>query len=118
MEKRCSLGLFCSALFIAFDPVFGAQIEAVTEKDKPLTKKSSASRPARRYPWKTSILTTVFWIGEQPGGNNLVPNRTSAWDKQWTKTTAVLMTQILPIGVIISGEIYTAAEPILLRTPL
>ena len=26
-----------------------------------------------------------FWIGERPGGNNLVPNRTSAWDKRWTK---------------------------------
>jgi hypothetical protein len=85
MEKRCSLGLFSFALFIAFDSVSAAQIEAVTEKDKPLIRKSSASRPARQCPWKTSIVTTVFWIGEQPGGNNLVPNRTSSWDKQWTK---------------------------------
>jgi len=30
-------------------------------------------------------VTTVFWIGEQASGNNLVPNRTSCWDKQWTK---------------------------------
>jgi hypothetical protein len=85
MEKRCSLGLFCFALFIAYDPAFAAQTEAVTEKDKPLIRKSSASRPARRYPWKTSIVTTVFWIGERPSGNNLVPNRTSAWDRQWTR---------------------------------
>src|SRR5881296_1171237 len=85
MEKRCSLGFFCFALFIAYDPAFASQIEAVAEKDKPLVRKSSASRPVRRYPWKTSIVTTVFWIGEQPGGNNLVPNRTSAWDKRWTK---------------------------------
>jgi hypothetical protein len=41
--------------------------------------------PGQRYPWKTNIVTTVFWIGEQPSGNNLVPNRTSSWDKQWTK---------------------------------
>jgi hypothetical protein len=83
MGKRCSLALFCFATFIAFDPAF-AQIEAVSEKNKPRLRKSSASRPAP-FPWKTNIVTTVFWIGEKPGGNNLTPNRTSAWDKQWTK---------------------------------
>jgi hypothetical protein len=46
--------------------------------------KTRSEAPAR-YPWKTNIVTTVFWIGEQAGGNNLVPNRTSCWDKQWTK---------------------------------
>jgi hypothetical protein len=47
----------------------------------------SAPPPERgeRYPWKKSIVTTVFWIGEQPSGNNPVPNRTSSWDKNWTK---------------------------------
>ena len=83
MEKRCSLGLVCFALFIAFDSVLVAEIEAV--KEKPLIKKSSASPSARRFSWKTSIVTTVFWIGEKPGGNNLTPNHTSSWDKQWTK---------------------------------
>jgi hypothetical protein len=102
MGKRCSLGLSFVALLIAFDPAFSGQIESVTEKDKPLIRKSSPSRPAQRYPWKTSIVTTLFWIGEQPGGNNLVPNRTSAWTNDGQETTAVLMTQILPIGVIIS----------------
>ena len=86
MGKRCSPGLCCFALFVAFDSAFAAQIEAVTEKDKPVIKKSSASRRARPYSWKTNIVTTVFWIGEQPGGNNLVPNRTSSWDKQWAKS--------------------------------
>jgi hypothetical protein len=83
MGKCCSLGLFCFAVFI-FDPTF-AQIGAVNEKDNPRIRKSSSSRPARPFPWKTNIVTTLFWIGEQPGGNNLTPNRTSAWDKQWTK---------------------------------
>ena len=83
MGKRCSLGLFCFAVFI-FDPTF-AQIGAVNEKDNPRIRKSSSSRPARPFQWKTNIVTTLFWIGEQPGGNNLTPNRTSAWDKQWTK---------------------------------
>ena len=82
MGKRCSLGLFCFAVFIAFGQAF-AQIEAISEKDKPRVRKWSASRPA--FPWKTNIVTTVFWIGERPGGNNLVPNHTSAWDKQWAK---------------------------------
>ena len=85
MGNRCSLGLCCLALFIALGAA-SAQIEAVTHKDKALVRTSSASRRARPYPWKTQIVTTVFWIGEQPGGNNLVPNRTSAWDKQWAKS--------------------------------
>src|SRR5262249_3153752 len=42
-------------------------------------------QPGQRYPWKNNIVTTVFWIGEKPSGNNPVPNRTSSWDKQWTK---------------------------------
>src|SRR6266496_3610734 len=73
MGKRCSLGLFCFALFPAFDPAFAAQIEAVADKGKPLIRKASASRPAHQYPWKTDIVTTIFWIGEQPAGHNLVP---------------------------------------------
>ncbi|PYJ19521.1 MAG: hypothetical protein DME92_12170, partial [Verrucomicrobia bacterium] len=47
----------------------------------------SAARPepGQRYPWKANIVTTVFWIGEKPSGNNPVPNRISSWDKEWTK---------------------------------
>ena len=41
--------------------------------------------PGERYPWKKSIVTTVFWIGEKPSENNPVPNRTSSWDKDWTR---------------------------------
>jgi len=45
----------------------------------------TSSRPAvQRYPWKTNIVTTVFWAGEQAGGNNPVPNYKSAWDFNWT----------------------------------
>src|ERR1700745_1580327 len=39
-----------------------------------------------RYPWKKEIVTTVFWIGEQPSANNPVPNSSSSWDKQWSKS--------------------------------
>ena len=30
------------------------------------------------------FVTTVFWIGEQAGGNNPVPNNRSSWDLNWT----------------------------------
>ncbi len=39
-----------------------------------------------RYPWKRQIVTTVFWIGEMPSGNNPVPNRSSSWDKDWARS--------------------------------
>lgn len=85
MGKRCSLILSCVALLTPSGPAFAGQIEPVTPKDKLLSGKSSATRTSKRYSWKANIVTTVFWIGERPGGHNLVPNRTSAWDKEWTK---------------------------------
>jgi len=36
-----------------------------------------------RYPWRRGIITTIFWIGERPRGNNPVPNARSSWDKYW-----------------------------------
>jgi hypothetical protein len=38
-----------------------------------------------RYPWKRNIVTTVFWVGEQPTKNNPVPNCKSSWDQHWHK---------------------------------
>lgn len=38
-----------------------------------------------RYPWKKEIVTTIFWVGEQPTVNNPTPNRASSWDKNWTQ---------------------------------
>ncbi len=46
----------------------------------PTTSRTSISR----YPWKTRIVTTVFWIGEAAAGNNPVPNIKSSWDANWT----------------------------------
>jgi hypothetical protein len=37
-----------------------------------------------RYPWKMNIVTTIFWVGERPSGNNPVPNDKSSWDKYWS----------------------------------
>jgi hypothetical protein len=50
------------------------------QSDPPLLKKIG-----NQYPWKSQIVTTVFWIGEKPSGNNPVPNRSSSWDANWTK---------------------------------
>jgi hypothetical protein len=38
-----------------------------------------------RYPWKTDIVATVFWVGEQPTENNPTPNNKSSWDTEWVK---------------------------------
>ncbi len=38
-----------------------------------------------KYPWKTDIMTTVFWVGELPTVNNPTPNTKSSWDTQWTQ---------------------------------
>ncbi|HEU4770714.1 MAG TPA: hypothetical protein VFS68_01035, partial [Candidatus Udaeobacter sp.] len=46
---------------------------------------ASELQPGQRYPWKSNIVTTIFWIGEKPSENNPVPNRASSWDKEWTK---------------------------------
>jgi hypothetical protein len=36
-----------------------------------------------RYPWKTDIVATVFWVGETPTANNPTPNNKSSWDVNW-----------------------------------
>ncbi len=38
-----------------------------------------------RYPWKTDIVATVFWVGEKPTQNNPTPNHKSSWDVQWAE---------------------------------
>lgn len=47
---------------------------------------TSSRTSTQRYPWKTNIVTTVFWIGEQPTENNPVPNTKSSWDANWTQS--------------------------------
>src|SRR5206468_817820 len=49
-----------------------------------LSYSDSESVPERVLTWKMNIVTTVFWVGEQSGGNNPVPNYRSSWDFNWT----------------------------------
>lgn len=44
------------------------------------TRPRSTASP---YPWKREIVTTVFWIGEEPTEKNPTPNHMSAWDRNW-----------------------------------
>jgi hypothetical protein len=91
-----------SALFTHSAPaaVPSAKVKVTKKSSKPqetslLTMDPYASAPksdpprlqaAERFPWKKEIVTTVFWIGEAPTANNPVPNRSSSWDKAWTKS--------------------------------
>jgi hypothetical protein len=39
----------------------------------------------QKYPWRTNIVTTTFWVGEDAAPNNPVPNVASSWDPNWSK---------------------------------
>ena len=52
----------------------------------PTHLRSAPPSPSEPYPWKRQIVTTVFWIGEKPSENNPAPNRSSSWDKEWSKS--------------------------------
>jgi len=39
--------------------------------------------PVPKYPWKTNITATIFWVGEKPTQNNPTPNHASSWDTKW-----------------------------------
>jgi len=59
--------------------------ESVLLRVEPRLPRPTAQRAGnnRRYPWKTNIVTTVFWVGELPTQNNPVPNTKSSWDTEW-----------------------------------
>lgn len=46
----------------------------------------SAPLSPGRYPWKSKIVTTVFWVGESASVNNPVHNRSSCWDQNWKES--------------------------------
>jgi hypothetical protein len=61
----------------------GPTVFAPTSKTHSVVSAASFSAP-RQFPWKTDIVTTVFWVGELPTANNPTPNVSSSWDKNWT----------------------------------
>jgi hypothetical protein len=88
-----------SSLFAHGSPAKGEPAKVKLSKrserssdDRRLNIEAIAFPPSRlgseqeRFPWKRNIVTTVFWIGEAPAGNNPVPNHVSSWDKDWAKS--------------------------------
>jgi len=62
--------------------------KAITEVEPQVRTSASPSKPGGfggRYPWKTNIVTTVFWVGETPTKNNPTPNHKSSWDTKWAQ---------------------------------
>jgi hypothetical protein len=53
------------------------KVEPDTQRNQPL------GHTDVKCPWHEGIVTTVFWIGENPSANNPVPNHSSAWDNNW-----------------------------------
>src|SRR5256885_9039697 len=83
-----------------------------------LSTEHSASATGERYPWKKNIVTTVFWIGERPSGNNPVPNRRSSWDKNWTRNYGgfVVPNPANP-GKVIAGEFKPRQQTVYFALP-
>ena len=57
-----------------------------TKITPPSAVTTPSSTPATKYPWKTGIVTTTFWIGESPAPKNPVPNYASSWDPNWMQS--------------------------------
>ena len=49
-----------------------------------LISRNALSGGPGRYLWRRQIVTTIFWVGERPGGHNPVPNLRSSWDRYWS----------------------------------
>ena len=64
----------------------GSRIGVESLAFAPTHLRSAPPSPGEQYPWKSQIVTTVFWIGEKPTENNPVPNRASSSDKEWSKS--------------------------------
>jgi hypothetical protein len=45
----------------------------------------STGPATQRFPWKTNIVTTVFWVGEKQDAGKMSLEHASVWDKDWQK---------------------------------
>jgi TonB family protein len=54
--------------------------EAATSSSTPIADR----RPSGgAFPWKTNVVTTVFWVGEKQAMGKTSPQDESVWDKDW-----------------------------------
>jgi hypothetical protein len=100
-DKSFSLLLVCGLISTGASAVLGQTVATAgnpAKPDRPNLSKSILFTPTPetleptpseavrgKYPWHAQIVTTIFWIGETPFGNNPVPNQASAWDSNWAR---------------------------------
>jgi hypothetical protein len=53
--------------------------QSTTEVESQVVVPTNSPSAVQRYPWRTNIVTTVFWIGEKE-------HQRSVWDSQWVQT--------------------------------
>ena len=71
-------------------PLTASSAKTVVQAPPPSIAPSS-SPPIPRlsgdvFPWKTTVATTVFWVGEGNAAGKTSPQHQSAWDKDWLKS--------------------------------
>ena len=87
MEKRCSLGLFSFAIFLAFDPAFAPKAFGVTENGNPLIRKSfgdplltvNSNRILRQTASGILSACTAVSVENKDCDNHLLDRRTAEW---------------------------------------
>jgi len=57
--------------------------EAAISSVEPRVNMPTARNAGGAYGWRTNIITTTFWVGENSSVNNPVHNRSSSWDANW-----------------------------------
>jgi hypothetical protein len=81
-------GLLCKLIdppfdLVPFDPRWRSHDRRYVTGPSLIGRNGALSEGPGGYPWRRGIVTTIFWIGERPRGNNPVPNARSSWDKYW-----------------------------------
>jgi TonB family protein len=72
------------------EPLTASSAETAVPASPPSIATSSSPPVARPsgdvFPWKTDVVTTVFWVGEQQFEGKTSPQHQSVWDKDWLKS--------------------------------
>jgi TonB family protein len=68
-------------------PTVLSQMELLSASSaKTAVPASPTGRPSGDvFPWKTNVVTTVFWVGEEQVTGKTSPQHQSVWDKDWLK---------------------------------
>src|SRR5262249_572683 len=54
-----------------------------TSAETPVPAPTIARPSGEVFPWKTNVVTTVFWVGEEQVAGKTSPQHQSVWDKDW-----------------------------------